>query len=112
MAEYIDKVAATTIPTPPKENRVYQTYNLDDVFDAGWHEAQRCISNLPAADVRENVKGEWLRTPTSWVYCSVCGEEPPQETNVTSDFCPNCGAKMDDVYQPPICGPGEEDGDG
>lgn len=58
MAEYIDKVAATTIPTPPKENRVYLTDNLDDVFDAGWHEAQRCISNLPAADVRERVPVE------------------------------------------------------
>lgn len=49
---------------------------------------------IPAANVRENVKGEWLRTPTAWFYCSVCGEEPPDETNARTRFCPNCGADM------------------
>ncbi len=53
------------------------------------------IKQLPSADVVEVVHGEWLRTPTWWVYCSVCGCEPPQETNATTRFCPNCGAKMD-----------------
>lgn len=45
--------------------------------------------------------------------CSVCGHCDWDCTESKNfNFCPNCGAKMDDVYQPPICGPGEEDGDG
>lgn len=57
--------------------------------------AEELTELIPAVDAVEVRHGRWLRTPTSWVYCSVCGEEPPQETNITSDFCPNCGAKMD-----------------
>ena len=39
--------------------------------------------------------GKWLETPTAWIYCSVCGEEPPEETNIRTRFCPNCGAEME-----------------
>ncbi len=53
------------------------------------------VKAIHAADVVEVVHGKWLRTPTWWVYCSVCGCKPPQETNATTRFCPNCGAKMD-----------------
>lgn len=47
----------------------------------------------PAADVREVVRGVWLRQyPHGFLSCSTCsvcgfaGEEAP--------FCPNCGADM------------------
>ena len=40
--------------------------------------------------------GKWMRTPTWWAYCSVCGMEPPNESNCTTDYCPNCGARMED----------------
>lgn len=53
------------------------------------------FDTAPAADVVEVRHGMWLRTPTGWVYCSVCGEEPPEETNARTKYCPNCGAKMD-----------------
>lgn len=52
------------------------------------------LEDYPAADVRSVVHGKWLRTLTYWAYCSVCGEEPPDETNTTTNFCPNCGADM------------------
>ena len=39
--------------------------------------------------------GKWMRTPTGWAYCSVCRMEPPNESNETTDYCPNCGARMD-----------------
>lgn len=55
-----------------------------------------------SADVRENVKGEWIDekrlsyeydgnevTLVTW-KCSKCGEE----TNIRSNFCPDCGADM------------------
>lgn len=39
--------------------------------------------------------GRWMRTPTWWAYCSVCGMEPPNESNETTDYCSWCGARMD-----------------
>ena len=98
MAEYIDKADAIAVI---QEN--YAQAAMVGAFDGAARlvVVRGEIGVLPAADVRENVKLEWIRTPTAWVYCSVCGEEPPQETNARTRFCPNCGAKMDG-----------EDGDG
>ena len=64
------------------------------------------IQSLPSADVRENVRGEWIwisstydRKPCEMVYeCNKChhktivqslGMDSPWEK-----FCPNCGADM------------------
>ena len=66
------------------------------------------IINQPTADVRENVKGEWINTTSGEHYkCSQCGTLAPiwiDESNSCeydkdisewlSDFCPNCGAEM------------------
>lgn len=105
MVEYIEKEAATTIPPIPKEFRDYQTYNLDDAFDDGWYEAQRCIANLPAANVRENVKAKWTTSDLddNCVTCSNCKKlrlaDRHAFTQIAFDewglhFCPNCGAQM------------------
>ena len=52
------------------------------------------IDNMPTADVRENVKGEWHDYQEGkWIYqqCSVCGYDyAPRKY----PFCPNCGADM------------------
>lgn len=45
--------------------------------------------------IRADKHGYWKHTPTYWYYCSVCGCEPPNETNIKTLYCPNCGAKMD-----------------
>ena len=63
----------------------------------------KCVSNMPTADVRENVKGEWVEEPFMYdvdskgrpmmsisIYCSACKEEVDEKTN----FCPHCGAEM------------------
>ena len=66
------------------------------------------ISAIPPADVRENVRGEWINTTSGEHYkCSQCGTLAPiwiDESNSCeydkdisewlSDFCPNCGADM------------------
>lgn len=52
------------------------------------------LSDMTTADVRENVKGEWIRCEDDeWIHyeCSVCGEIIHHET---LNFCPNCGAEM------------------
>lgn len=47
----------------------------------------------------ERTQGEWtdLSTDgrhTGWIACSVCGQEPPNESNLRTNFCSYCGAKM------------------
>lgn len=62
-------------------------------------EALRAINELlnqiPTADVRENIKGEWKHTITYYPYCSECGWMPEEDEMLhTKDFCPHCGADM------------------
>lgn len=60
------------------------------------------INRLPAADARENVRGEWIEDKKAeqehqlifhkvWT-CSQCGERQCRPKG--SNFCPNCGADM------------------
>ncbi len=82
MAEYIDKEAAIKAV---REN------------DYEWY-ATRAVKAIPAADVRENVKGEWIQhyettsdnetLPYGW-ECSLCGRWEMEK----QPFC-NCGAQM------------------
>lgn len=56
------------------------------------------LMNLPAADVAPVVHGEWIHLKnkqgvTVALRCSACGNSP--KFAIRSDFCPNCGAKMD-----------------
>lgn len=65
--------------------------------------ATKNIKDIPSADVRENVKGEWIDI-TMWhdeyfgnkcqapaQKCSNCGE---WSVGINKKFCPNCGAQM------------------
>lgn len=59
------------------------------------------IARFPTADVRENVRGEWIRRDSRYVGwisfdCSVCGEtlELDRETSNDFKYCPFCGADM------------------
>ena len=57
------------------------------------------IRNLPAADVRPVVRGEWEPSEKykGYVSCSICHDcyvEPEWVTKLKWKFCPNCGADM------------------
>lgn len=62
----------------------------------------KSMDNIPAADVRGNVRGEWVTKqrhehypsckPYEADYCSVCGKRG----NAEYELCPNCGADMRD----------------
>ena len=65
------------------------------------------MSTVKAADVRENVKGEWIednsREKSMMWRCSVCGriayyptigERKNYKKHCGYNFCPNCGADM------------------
>ena len=58
------------------------------------------VDDMPAADVRENIHGEWIEgdellfcgeTCTTGDKCSVCGRTA---MGYPWHFCPNCGADM------------------
>lgn len=61
------------------------------------------IDRQPTADVRENVKGEWIDKPNrefcfradfKTIECNQCGYNMPKSDSFASNFCPNCGADM------------------
>lgn len=61
------------------------------------------IDDIPTADVRENVKGEWQITDAypHNVYCSNCHKKFAQthwavweDGSLPRNYCPNCGADM------------------
>ena len=61
------------------------------------------IEKIPAADVRENVHGAWIKYPSGELICSNCGHRRCKghlNSNlrfwfVRPKFCEACGAVMD-----------------
>lgn len=124
MAEYIQREAAMSVPVLPKEHRVYQTFNLDDVYETGWYDALAYLKHIPSDDVApvRHSRWEWneiweVHPEThscdlfsfGW-FCTECGielgdyltEATGQTVIFDDDFfrprlrsCPNCGARMD-----------------
>lgn len=71
-----------------------------------WVKAICILHDIPAADVAPVVHGKWLdedfpekmATVHGMAICSACGElshKAEHGYNILSDFCHNCGAKMD-----------------
>lgn len=50
MSDLIERQAVITIPVTPKEDREYQTYNLDDAYEQAWEDLQKRIEQLPTVD--------------------------------------------------------------
>ena len=84
-----------------------------DAVDSGMCTFYDCevierLEQVPSADVRENVRGEWLEREVTedvgqgiqqWqqARCSVCGKwhtTPYMYYFTDYNFCPNCGADM------------------
>jgi hypothetical protein len=85
MAEFIDREAARDL--------------LDIALDDDWEieYANDRLDEIPAADVRPVVRGEWRQTKDEFgIYnkCSVCGKEYYCGPIAPFNFCPNCGADM------------------
>lgn len=64
----------------------------------GFYMSRLFAENAPAADVQEVKHGKWEWCGDHHV-CSECGEFALSDEytgeEVLSDYCPNCGAKMD-----------------
>lgn len=90
MAEYIDKeVLKNDIATST------EPFNTGSVF--------RAINRQIAADVAPVVHGRWISKNHhgyEWIFvCSNCGYIDGYPFNDRSNYCPNCGAKMDEPIE-------------
>ena len=114
MARYIDveelleelRIAAEKEGVKANEMAKAGVYDASVKYNHGeycYFVAQEIVKDIPTADVVEVKHGEWV---SKWSnisnslheYCSSCGALEPHvlATNKEhSNYCPNCGAKMD-----------------
>lgn len=90
MKDYIERAAVL--------NETQEIYHWAG-YESRYDEFVSCedIRNIPAADVVEVRHGRWETAPCNGVYdmrCSACGFAPGIRF-YSSDYCPNCGARMD-----------------
>ena len=135
----ISRQAAITLPVMPKEHREYQTYNLDDVYEQGWFDLQKCIEELPSAqpekicvakvtmtdeqvkEAFENAKMEILTLHPDlrtgkWIETIKHYKDDEQEYDYIEENCSECGVRRKigwrDARYCPNCGAdmrGEQD---
>lgn len=104
--------AAHMIEEAPAVDAVPMTHDLDssdlirrkDVLwitkETGAWETQNRVRELPAVDAAPVVHGRWIPRKGKWFscfQCSVCGEKisyPTADGKALTNYCPNCGAKM------------------
>ena len=99
MAEYIER---ETILDAISEQRRFYLHERDGETDMeklyllwGSDNAlttmEDIMSDIPTADVAPVVHGRWEPYRKNLGKCSECGEV----VQIRSNYCPNCGAKMD-----------------
>lgn len=98
MAEYVEKKAI--LGKAIKEKRfVFRHEDLlknDVVFKTVYKNLAEFIESIPAADVAPVVHARWWnpKTPKRYGGGLVCSE-CKKTADWTYNYCPNCGAKMD-----------------
>ena len=99
MAEYIEREAIS------EEIRKYYyknppNFSYGEGFDRGLDRAQRAILDAPSADVAPVRHGRWI-DKGEYAVCMECGGRSGTQYDgvepipLMTQFCPNCGAKMD-----------------
>ena len=96
MNDYIKKEDAIDMLQKHAERLTHQTNISLSNVRSGVMTAKWLIEDMPTADVRENVKGEWIDRGKDMMIrwqCSECGRKDIHIYN----FCPDCGADMREV---------------
>lgn len=94
MDEYVKRAAIMEFPIR-KDHCDKERANEHFIF--GVESVLEYVENLPAADVAPVVHGRWVKhyrsgTTVAEGYVSTCCD---MWNNRKSDYCPNCGARMD-----------------
>lgn len=76
--------------------------HIENVYGLGYINA--LINEAPTLDVAPVVRGKWVYSNplTDTLVCSECDWNIPGKEFVTN-FCPNCGAKMEVVNESACC---------
>lgn len=62
---------------------------------------QKWIGDAPTVDAVPVRHGKWVHDGydiphgVDWMHCSECGNREPYVPAAMTNYCPNCGAKMD-----------------
>ena len=89
MAEYIERKVLEDVMAIMGANETQKDRRV-------WATAISLLHDVPTADVAPVIHGEWepiinaYRELEGWI-CKCCGTETKQKSN----YCPNCGAKME-----------------
>lgn len=91
MPRYIDAdlIDYNEICVPMLDGMIVRTKKLD-----GLYAKREDIEGLPTVDVQEIRHGSWKLDRFGNAWCSACHHCGSNYAEV-SDYCPNCGAKMD-----------------
>lgn len=66
----------------------------DKSYADGIQTVMEFVDLLPTADVRENVRGKWVRITNYLAKCSVCEDYIDNAISCGYNYCPNCGAEL------------------
>lgn len=71
----------------------------EELSPRGRTEFDQVIMTQPTANLRENVRGEWITDTESALAGNVCSSCGKVANNIfhKANFCPNCGADMREV---------------
>lgn len=100
MKEYIERAAAEQVIAaimPGMSTPDGAGANDEMVFAAQemCADALSAVHRLPAAEVAEVRHGRWISTGVISCKCSDCGKLQLKSHADDSNYCPNCGARMD-----------------
>ena len=70
-----------------------QTVEDEKAYREKWELVRYVLLSAPTIEAEPVKQGRWI-SKNGWIECSNCHSEPPNESNIESDYCPNCGADM------------------
>lgn len=105
MAEYIER-GALEIDLNGRLDFLGDLNGIDDHYTMGFFEAVIRAKEFPSADVAPVRHGRWIEqekyTFGTMYDCSICGDRILDNGHYNGhswNYCPNCGAKMDEVSE-------------
>lgn len=98
MAEYVER-AALEDALNKRLAYLFKENGEFDHYTNGYDEAVDTVENFPPADVTPVVHGWWVyHNDIDFWQCSLCGVNAPicgKLIQLKTNYCPNCGARMD-----------------
>lgn len=100
MARYIDANKLSRDVISSWDRDTHKTIEASRIHRQEHHHLMSIIEKQPTADVAEVKHGEWIEVDDGidigsgkHLECSIC--EKWKKDRIKSNYCPNCGAKMD-----------------